>query len=82
MSELIDCSKYLSIDNGKGILLNKNDAYVLDSYGIDYSNCLSISDLILIIGKYIDDNEIDELDDLEMVLSNLMEMHYYNETKK
>lgn len=82
MSELIDCSKYLSIDNGKGILLNRNDAYVLDSYGIDYSNCLSISDLILIIGKYIDDNEIDELDDLEMVLSNLMEMHYYNETKK
>lgn len=82
MSELIDCSKYLSIDNGKGILLNRNDAYVLDSYGIDYSNCLSISDLILIIGKYIDDNEIDELDDLEIVLSNLMEMHYYNETKK
>lgn len=82
MSELIDCSKYLSIDNGKGILLNRNDAYVLDSYGIDYSNCLSISDLIFIIGKYIDDNEIDELDDLEMVLSNLMEMHYYNETKK
>ena len=82
MSELIDCSKYLSIDNGKGILLNRYDAYVLDSYGIDYSNCLSISDLILIIGKYIDDNEIDELDDLEIVLSNLMEMHYYNETKK
>lgn len=82
MSELIDCSKYLSIDNGKGILLNRNDAYVLDSYGIDYSNCLSISDLILIIGKYIDDNEIDELDDLEMILGNLMEMHYYNETKK
>lgn len=82
MSELIDCSKYLSIDNGKGILLNRNDAYVLDSYGIDYSNCLSISDLILIIDKYIDDNEIYELDDLEMVLSNLMEMHYYSETKK
>ena len=82
MSELIDCSKYLSIDNGKGILLNRNGAYVLDSYGIDYSNCLSISDLILIICKYIDDNEIDELDDLEIVLSNLMEMHYYNETKK
>ena len=82
MIELVDYSKYLSIDNGKGLLLNRNDAYVLDSYGIDYKNCLSTSDLIFIISKYIDDSEIYELDDLELVLSNLMEAHYYNETKK
>ena len=82
MIELVDYSKYLSFDNGKGLLLNRIDCYVLDSYGIDYRNCLSISDLILIIGKYLDDSEIYELEDLELVLSNLMEVHYYNETKK
>lgn len=82
MIELVDYSKYLSFDNGKGLLLNRYDCYVLDTYGIDYSNCLSINDLILIISKYIEDSELYELDDLELVLSNLMEVHYYNETKK
>ena len=32
----IDYSKYLSIDNGKGILLSKEDALVLKRYDIDY----------------------------------------------
>lgn len=82
MRERLDCSKYLSIDNGKGLLISQNDAYVLGQYGIDYSSCISISDLILIIGKYIDDNYDSELDDLDEVLGHLMENHYYNETKK
>ena len=77
-----DYRKYLSIDNGKGLLIKSNDAYILDSYGIDYSNCSSISDLIIIINKYVDDNELYELDDLEDVLSNLSEINYYNNTKK
>ena len=77
-----DYRKYLSIDNGKGLLIKNNDAYILDSYGIDYSRCSSISDLIIIINKYIDDNEVYELDDLEDVLSNLSEINYYNNTKK
>ena len=77
-----DYRKYLSVDNGKGLLIRTNDAYVLDSYGIVYSSCSSISDLIIIINKYIDDNEIYELDDLEDVLVNLSEINYYNNTKK
>lgn len=77
-----DYRKYLSIDNGKGLLIRRNDAYILDSYGINYSSCSSISDLIVIISKYIDDNEIYELEDLEEVLSNLSEINYYNNTKK
>lgn len=77
-----DYRKYLSNDNGKGLLIRNNDALVLDSYGIDYSNCSSISDLIVIIGKYVDDNELYELDDLEIVLSNLSETNYYNNIKK
>ena len=82
MIEMQDYRKYLSIDNGKGLLISKNDAYVLEQYGIDYYNYSSISDLILIINRFIDDNEISELDDLEDVINHLMEVHYYNETKK
>ena len=77
-----DYTKYLSIDNGKGLLLKSNDAIILDSYGIDYRNCSSISDLIIIVSKYMDDSEIIELDDLEDVLINLSEMNYYYNTKK
>ena len=82
MIENVDYRKYLSIDNGKGLLINKNDAFILEQYGFDYYNCSSISDLMLIINRFIDDNEISELDDLEDVISHLMEVHYYNETKK
>lgn len=78
-----DYTKYLSYDNGKGLLLNKNDIFVLEQYGIDYSNCFSISDLIFQIGEFIDDsNWLDDMEDLEEVLCHLKEMHYYNETKK
>lgn len=82
MIEKEDYRKYLSIDNGKGLLINSNDAYILEHYGIDYYKCSSISDLVLIISNYIDDNYDSELDDLEEVLSHLMEIHYYYEVKK
>jgi len=82
MVEMEDYRKYLSIDNGKGILISKNDASILDMYNIDYYNCKSIKDLIFIINNYIDDNYDCELDDLEDVLNHLSEMHYYNEVKK
>ena len=78
----LDCSKYLSIDNGKGILINQTDARILDRHNINYLNCSNMSDLILIVGKYIDDNYDDELDDIEEVLIHLAENRYYNETKK
>ena len=76
----LDCSKYLSIDNGKGLLIGQNDALVLKQYGIDYMLFDSMSELILIVGKYIDENE--DCEELEDVLTNLVESHYYNETKK
>ena len=82
MIEKLDYSKYLSVDNGKGILLNQNDVFVLERYGIDYYKCSSINSLIFEITNYIDDNEISDLDDLEDVLDHLVEMHYYNEVKK
>lgn len=76
----LDCSKYLSIDNGKGLLIGQNDALVLKHHGIDYMLYDSMSELILIVGKYIDEN--DDCEELEDVLTNLLESHYYNETKK
>ena len=74
-----DYSKYLSIDNGHGILIKNYDAHVLKSYGIDYMKYNNIKDLIYVIGKYLDDDYDEELD---MVLSNLCESHYYNDVNK
>lgn len=82
MIEKTDYTKYLSVDNGKGLLLNSNDAFILEQYGFDIYNCSSMSDLIVIVSNYIDDNYDSELDDLEEVLEHLMEVHYYYEIKK
>ena len=82
MREKEDYRKYLSIDNGRGILLNSYDALILDQYNIDYYNVSDIKELILVIGNYIDDNQLSELEDLEDVLMLLNEVHYYNEVKK
>ena len=74
-----DYSKYLSYDNGHGILLSSYDVLVLDRYHIDYVNCYSIKDLMIKIENELDIEYDDELDD---VLSHLNEMHYYHETNK
>ena len=83
MIERIDYTKYLSYDNGKGLLINFNDVFVLEKYGIDYSNCLNITDLIFQISEVLDNRLYEEdMEDLLEVLSHLNEMHYYYETKK
>lgn len=76
---LEDYTKYLSIDNGHGILISKDDAYLLDKYHIDYRNCFELKDLILIISDYLDEDYDEELD---MVLEHLSEVHYYQEVNK
>ena len=77
-----DYSKYLSYDNKKGLLLNKQDKSILDVYKIDYSNISNLKDLIIIINKYLEDNYYEDLDDLEIVLSHLEETYYYTNVKK
>lgn len=77
-----DFSKYLSIDNGKGLLIKRNDAVILEHYGFDYYNCSDLGDLIRIVSEYIDDHYDEEVDDLEEVLSNLVEVYYYTQVKK
>ena len=76
---LEDYTKFLSIDNGHGILISKDDAYLLDSYHIDYYNCFSLKELIQRIENCIDD-EYDE--ELELVLEHLNETYYYQNVHK
>ncbi len=74
-----DYTKYLSIDNGHGILLSKSDAYILNMYHINYCNCSSLKELIFLIEECLDECYDVEL---ENVLMNLTEVHYYHETNK
>lgn len=77
-----DYRKYLSVDNGRGILLTQNDAFILDNYGIDYKSYSSISDLILVIGHFMDEHLDEDMDGLEAVLEHLLEVYYYSQVKK
>ena len=77
-----DYRKYLSYDNGKGLLLNNNDKEVLDKYQINYQSCSNIKSLVVYINEYLEDNYYDELEELEYVLEHLEETYYYNEVNK
>ena len=74
-----DYRKYLSIDNGKGLLISKYDACVLDRYSIDYMNVINLKDLIVMVEDAVDEFEDEEL---EMVLEHLSETYYYQEVNK
>lgn len=81
MLNRIDYSKYLSIDNGKGLLLNKEDIAILYKYGFDYKTYTNLSNLIFDIDNYINSNYLVD-DDLEKVLIDLSEINYYINVKK
>ena len=74
-----DYTKYLSVDNGNGVLISKYDAFILNREKINYCSCKSMSDLIFLIQQCLDENFNDDLED---VLSHLYETHYYQETHK
>ena len=82
MIEREDYKKYLSIDNGKGLLLKESDIFVLKQYGINYLDYSSVKDLILIVSKFIDEHYEDDIEELEEVLENLMEIYYYTQVNK
>lgn len=75
----IDYSKYLSVDNGKGILLSKEDTLVLKKYGIDYKKYGKLNELIFDIESLLDEEEDEEL---EEICSKLSEIYYYNYVNK
>lgn len=77
-----DYRKYLSYDNGYGILLNNYDKEILDKYKINYKECSNIKSIIIEINNIIDDNYFDEVEDLEIILEHLEEYYYYNQVNK
>lgn len=77
-----DYRKYLSYDNGKGILINNYDKEVLDRYNIKYQECSNTKSLIILINDYLEDNYYEDLNELEFVLEHLEETYYYNEVNK
>ena len=74
-----DYREYLSIDNGHGILISKDDAVILKRYHIPYLECTCLKELMTFIEECL--NEFED-EDLEMVLDHLSEVHYYQEINK
>lgn len=76
----IDYTKYLSLDNGHGLLINRSDAKILERYGFDYLKYGDLFSLIFDIDNYLNDQV--DADDLEEVLIRVSEMYYYSKIKK
>ncbi len=77
----VDYREYLSLDNGKGLLIYKDDVDILSLYGFDYKNYTTLSELIFDVNNYLNDT-YEDLDDLEEVLVRLSDANYYINTKK
>lgn len=65
--------------NKNNIVLTGEQIDILNEYNIDYTNCKSMSELLFLIERNIDD---DNYDDLEWLSSNLAEFNYYHNTDK
>lgn len=65
--------------NKNNIVLTGEQIEILDEYGIDYTKCKSINELIFLIERNIDD---DNYNDLDYVSSSLAEFNYYHNTNK
>lgn len=68
------------------IKYSKNNIYltgeqleILNQYNVDYKSCASISELINLIERAKDDDNYDDLDWVEI---NLSEFNYYHNTNK
>jgi len=72
-----DNNKLIKINNN--LYLTKNQIDILKRYNIDYYVANSIRDLMLKIEYILDYEDIEEL---ELLLDNLSERQYYEDTKK
>ena len=66
MFEKEDYRKYLSVDNGNGLLINSNDAYILDSYGIRKFGIVNSFDENISIKEKILKNNKDKIEWFEI----------------
>lgn len=65
--------------NKNNIVLTGEQVDILNEYCIDYSKCKSVTELINLIERNIDD---DNYDDLDWVSQSLAEFNYYHNTNK
>lgn len=74
-----DYRKYLSYDNGHGLLISSYDKMIIDRYFVNYDCLTNVSDLIVLLEKVLE-----EFDDEELlnVIEHLSEVHYYQEVNK
>lgn len=75
----IDYRKYLSIDNGNGILLSKEDINILEKYGFNFYNYNNIKEILMDLDNLCNDDYQEELEEL---IQKLNEIYYYNYIKK
>ena len=79
MKEYADENDFL-VKRSNGLLLSNNDVSILERYDINYNSCKSLSELIFMIERYLDDT--DECDELEELSIKLSEFNYYHNTDK
>jgi hypothetical protein len=65
--------------NKNNIVLTGEQVDILNEYNIDYTKCRSITELINLIERNIDD---DNYEDLDWVSQSLAEFNYYHNTNK
>lgn len=63
----------------ENIYLHQSDIDILNKYNIDYKNCNTMKELIFKIEMYLNNNEVIDLDELSIKLS---EFDYYNYSNK
>lgn len=75
----IDYRSLLHSDIGNGIYLTDMQKNILTRYKIEYLKCSNINELIYHIEDVLNERECEELED---ILNDLVEIHYYRDTKK
>ncbi len=80
INETINNNSLVKVNDN--LYLKKYQIEILNYYHVDYKNCSSISEIILLINEIIDNEEIEDIDTLEEILLSLQEFNYYHNTNK
>ncbi len=72
-----DYREYLSYDNGKGVLIRKNDIPVFEKYCIPYQECTSLKELLCYLEDVVVDDPL-----LDEMIIDLYEEYYYHYVNK
>ena len=64
---------------GSNIYINDYEKSVIERCNIDVTSCKSIDEVILLLGRYLDEEEIEseEYDEVDYVVNILSERKYY-----